>query len=251
MASSTASIGRAEGADQVLGSSLLGTTMRRAFVSGRLYLGYGAVMSLVLGLALVYKGGAGFTAAYPLILPIFGVVGSLGALGVFTSDRLKGVLEYLLAYGVSPRRLFVNVLVAGLAPVLLIVSVALVGTIGFAVARGVTIPATFEQELAVYSVPMAFASATFADTVGMYWTALSSPREGMASPTGLAPLIGVMPPVLTLAVIAAVGVSYGSVSNSEFLEITGVAFAIVALTVGTLLALAGKFLRRERLLSPS
>ncbi len=73
--------------------SLLSINLRRSARSGRFFLVYGTARGLVLGLSLAASGGDAFVAAFPLFLPVFAVVGYMGALVVFTNDRVKGVLE--------------------------------------------------------------------------------------------------------------------------------------------------------------
>jgi hypothetical protein len=69
-----------------------------------------------------------------------------------------------------------------------------------------------------YTLPMSYASQAFAATVGMYWSALSSPRQGLNSPIGLAPFIGILPTVATLGAVIALGIfgndSTGALSSS-------------------------------------
>lgn len=228
--------------------SLLGPTVRRASVVGRFFLVYGSAISAVLGAALGFSGGSAFGSSFPLFLPIFGVVGSMGALVVFTNDRQKGVLEYLMAYGFSPRRLFGDVLVASLVLVSVILTVALSVGLGVYLVRGHSITLALALELGVYSVPMTYVSAAFAATVGMYWTSLSSPRLGMNSPVGLVPFIGILPALGTLGVIVALEIE-GAASATSLLIVAGGAIGLIAATVAVLLSMAGRLLRRERLLS--
>lgn len=231
--------------------SFLGITIRRSLVTGRVYLIYGCVMSVLLGISLGATGGSAFSTAYPLILPIFTVVGGMGALMVFSNDRLKGVLEYLMAYGVSPKRQFVNVLVASFVLVSVLLGIALGASLTFYVLRGHVLDPAFGVGLVVYTVPMSYASEAFATTVGMFWTALSTPRAGLTSPTGFAPFIGILPSVATLGAVIVVGVSTGAVTEADFLTIAGVAMGLVAVTVVALVGSSDRLLRRERLLSPA
>ncbi len=231
--------------------SFLGLTIRRSFYVGRIYLIYGMAVSVLLGISLGATGGAAFSAAFPLLLPVFTVIGSMGGLMVFTNDRLKGVLEYLMAYGVPPRRLFVNVLLASLAIVTVLLAVALAVGLGFHVARGNGIPGNLVEGLVLYTVPMSFSTVAFATTVGIYWTAISSPRAGLTSPAGIAPFIGILPPVATLASLVVIGVTEGTVTSSQFLIVYGLAIGLTTITVVLLLGLSGRLLRRERLLSPT
>ncbi len=208
----------------------------------------GTAWSLVLGVSVALGSGSAFATSFPLILPIFGSITAVGALTVFTSDRTKGVLEYLMAYGISPRRLFTNFIVAALASISIVLVIAVGVSVGVYVADGNTISATLLVLLGVYAIPMTYVSGSFAVTVGMYWSALSSPREGMNSPIGIAPFLGILPPVATLVLISVFGATVGLTTNG-FLLVTGAALTLVALTVLYLLANIGHLLRRERLLS--
>ncbi len=230
--------------------SLVSITFRRAAKSGRFFLIYGTGLSGLLAISLGYSGGSAFEVGFPILLPIFVAVGSMGGLQVFSSDRQKGTLEYLMAYGVSPRRLFANILVATIALVTIILSVACAFAVGISLGRGFPLTTTFLELLLAYSLPMSYVASTFAATIGMYWTSLSSPSAGLNSPIGLAPLLGILPPVATLFGLTALGVA-GQTSATTFLMLAATVLGIVSLTVVLLLALIGRLLRRERLLSPA
>ena len=231
--------------------SLLRVTIRRATVTGRFFLVYGSVVSVVLGVSLVLAAGKGsFESVFPLFFPIFGVMGSMGGLVVYANDRTKGVLEYLLAYGFSPRRLFANVLATALALASIVLAVGIGAGVGLYVAKGHTFTAQLALALGIYAVPMTLASAAFAATVGVYWTALSSPRQGMNSPIGLVPFIGILPSLVTLGVVVELGLT-GRTSGLAIIEVLASAMALMAAVVLVLLASIGRLLRRERMLSPA
>ncbi|MFY9717311.1 MAG: hypothetical protein WAK40_05185 [Thermoplasmata archaeon] len=211
-------------------------------------LAIGTAWSVILGVSVAVGSGSGFASSFPLILPIFGSIAATGALTVFTSDRAKGVLEYLMAYGISPRRLFTNFIVAALASISIVLVIAVGASVGVYVARGNGLSASLLLLLGVYAIPMSYVSGAFATTVGMYWSALSSPREGMNSPLGITPFVGILPPVAVLLLIGIFGATTG-ISTHGFLLVTGAALTLVALTVLYLLANIGHLLRRERLLS--
>jgi hypothetical protein len=229
--------------------SLLGITIRRSIVVGRAMLIYGTAMSLLLAFALSFSSANGFSGGFPIILPIFASVGSMGGLTVFSGDRLKGVLEYLMAYGVSPRRLFLNVLLASLVLVTIVVAIALGVGLGLFLARGNAITDVLALLILFYTLPMSYTSAAFATTIGMYWSALSSPRAGMNSPVGLAPFIGILPSIATLGGIVALGVLGIVTSASSFIIVTSISLALIVTVVVVLLGMIGRLLRRERLLS--
>lgn len=230
--------------------SLVEVTVRRSFTTGRFFLVYGIVISVFLAVALSFSAGSSFASSFPVLLPIFGVVGSMGALVVFTNDRVKGVLEYLMAYGVSPRRIFLNTLGATLAMVSVVIVVAVGAGLGFYLVRGHALTAPLVLLLFGYGVPMAFVSAAFAATVGMFWTSLSSPRAGMNSPIGLIPFVGILPSLITLGIILVLGIEGWLSSQSLFFVAVGMV-ALVAAIVLVLLGIMDRFLRPERLLSPA
>jgi hypothetical protein len=228
--------------------SLLPVTVRRASIVGRFFLVYGTALNLLLGVLLAHFSGPSLSSSFPLFVPIFGVVGSMGGLLVFTSDRTKGVLEYLIAYGYSPRRLFANVLLTTLVLVGIVVGIGVSVSLGAYFAGGYPVTSRLAIGVGVYAVPMAFACAAFASTVGVYWTALSSPRQGINSPIGLIPFIGILPALVTLFVIVALTLS-GPLSTGSLLLVLASAMGIVATLVIVLLVSMGRLLRRERLLS--
>lgn len=230
--------------------SLLSVTIRRAWVTGRFFLVYGTALSALLGVLLAHFSGSSFVSSYPLFLPIFGVVGSMGGLTVFTSDRTKGVLEYLIAYGYSPRQLFANVLLTTLVLVCIIVGIGTSVSLGVYFAEGHTVTSDLAIGMGIYAIPMTFGCAAFASTVGVYWTALSSPRQGINSPVGIIPFIGILPALITLFAIVAATLS-GPLSTTNLLLILGSAMGLVATFVIVLLVSMGRLLRRERFLSPA
>jgi hypothetical protein len=225
--------------------SLLGITVRRSVVLGRIYLGLGTGYGLLFAVLTSLVAGNAFAATIALFLPLFAVLGSLGGLIVFTNDRVKGVFEYLVAYGVSPRRLFVNVLVTSVLLTTIVLGIVLSAGLSVFVATGHAITGDLVVPLVAYSVPMAYASVLFAATVGMYWTSLSSPREGMSNPVGLMPIVGIAPGIVTVIVA---GVA-GSLGVSVY-AVTSSAVALVAAIVLLLLASTERLMPPERLLSP-
>jgi len=230
--------------------SLLAVTVRRASVTGRFFLVYGTFVCVLLGVLLAHFSGSSFTSSFPLFVPIFGVVGSMGGLLVFTSDRTKGVLEYLIAYGYSPRRLFANVLLTTLTLVSIVVGIGVSTSLGVYLAERHAVTANLVIGVGLYAVPMTYACAAFAATVGIYWTTLSSPRQGINSPIGLIPFIGILPALVTVFVITGLAAS-GPLSDDTVFLVLGSAMGSVAAVVLALLASMGRLLRRERFLSPA
>ncbi|MCI4349884.1 MAG: hypothetical protein L3J93_06695, partial [Thermoplasmata archaeon] len=99
------------------------------------------------------------------------------------------------------------------------------------------------QVVLLYTIPITYAGAVFTIMVGMIWSAVSSPRAGINSPVGLAPLIGVAPQLLVFLV----AISYPP-ADTPFIGVGASALLIAA--VLTLTALSNRLLVRERFLSP-
>lgn len=227
--------------------SLLRSTVRRAAVTGRIYLFAGTGISCFYGVVLGGVSGPSFGSIFPLLLPVVAVVGCLGAMTVFTSDRIKGVFEYLLAYGVSPRTLFFNALVAGMLLETIVLGVTTAVSLSAFALGGNRFTEPLALGLATYAYPMAYASTAFCMALGMIWTTLSTPREGLNSPIGLVPIVGVIPPLGTLLLSAVVSVADPrAIYVATFAPMVAIAIAVAA-TLGSL----DRLLRRERMLSPA
>jgi hypothetical protein len=223
--------------------SLVAVTIRRAVVAGRLYLALGTALALLLALVLLRSKNGVFAATFPLELPLFASLGAMGGLMLFVSDRGKGVLEYMIAYGIRPWALFANFLFAAVALATLVLGSALLVGIGAYLAAGNTLTWDLEQSLLLYSIPMTYAGVLFSSVAGMIWSTLSTPRAGLNSPAGVAPLLAVAPPVLVLVIAEAA-------PRAEYYDITASAAAAFLVVVVVLLVAAGRIMGRERFLSP-
>ena len=223
--------------------SLLGITLRRSFVAGRVFFVVGILYVFFLSIGLSFSGPSAFDSAFPFILPIFTALGALGSLMVFANDRIRGTFEYLIAYGVRPRRIFADVLVTSLALVTVEVGVTLAIGLGIYLALGNAISADLLAGLGLYALPESYACAALMATVGVFWTSLSSPRAGLNSPVGFIPLFGILPQILTL-ILAGVFSAYRY-------EVLLGSLAVLVLIVVLLLGLTNRLMPRERLLSPA
>lgn len=223
--------------------SVLAFTVRRSISMGRIYIISGTIFSVFYGGILGLAPGAPFETIFPILVPIFAAIGGMGGMMVFTSDRLKGVYEYLVAYGITPRRLFANVLLASLVQVAIVDSISLTVGIGAYVVAGHQPTGKLLEAVALYTIPMSLATVAFASIVGMYWTSLSSPRSGTNSPIGILPIFGAAPPAA--AVVAATAAPHDAVT------ILFGAVAILVVIVLVLLRSVDRLMPRERLLSPA
>ncbi len=223
--------------------SLLRISIRRSFTTGRAFLVIGIVYVFFLSITLSFSGPSSFTSAFPIVLPIFTALGALGSLMVFSNDRVKGTFEYLLAYGVRPRRIFADVLVTSLVLVTFENGITLAIGLGIYLALGNTLSATLLLGLALYSIPESYACAALMAIIGVVWTSLSSPRAGLNSPIGFIPFFGIIPQIVTLII--------AGVFSAYFYVVLFGSLAVVVFFVLALLGLTDRLMRRERLLSPA
>lgn len=172
--------------------TLLGITVRRTLVVGRVSVIVGCIMVTFYAAAFGLEGPL-FTSIGTLVLPIFAVSGGIGGALVFANDRTKGVLEYLVAYGLSARRILFNVLIAGLVQATIVLGVGTVAGVSSYLLSGYALTPQLPEALLTYTFPMSYLTVCMMTTVGVFWTSLSSPRAGMNSPIGVLPLIGVAP----------------------------------------------------------
>ena len=225
--------------------SLTFITFKRGILAGRIYLVMGLAVSLVLAVVLLRtaRGSAAFVTTFPLEIPLFASLGAMGGMMLFVGDRSKGVLEYLIAYGIPPRRLFANCLLATVGLSTIVLGAALAVGLGSYVAAGNSISTDLQNSILGYTIPMTYASSLFAATSGMIWSTLSTPRMGVNSPVGVAPILGVAPPMLVLVIA-------NSFAKSEYYYVTvGAAVAFLAIVL-LLLAASTRLMSRERYLSP-
>jgi len=222
--------------------SLLGTTIRRTFIVGRMSLLVGGGM-VVFYSAAFGLGGPLFVSIGTVVLPVFAVSGGIGGALVFTNDRTKGVLEYLVAYGVSPRRILFNALASGLVQVTIILGVGITAGLTTYLLSGYALTLRLPETLLIYTFPMSYLTVCMMTTLGVFWTALSSPRSGMNSPIGVLPMVGVLP----TAVVLVLALTF----SAHATEIALGAELAIFLVVLSLLTRTDRLMPTERLLSPT
>jgi hypothetical protein len=233
--------------------ALVSTNFRRALSFGKIYVGIGMVLPLLLiaelsvaGSAATEAGTAGgplLSQLFPLLLPVFTVLGASGALMIFASDREKGVYEYMLAYGVDVSTIFWSMIAAtaALAGLVLVVSLAVsLSVLAFTNPGALTL--VFGELVVLYTLPLSFAAAMFMTMAGMLWSQLTVRRPGVNSPVGIAPLLGIAPVLAVL--ILAVGPGSGHI-----LYVVGGASVAMIIAVAAMASVAGGRMQRERFLS--
>jgi hypothetical protein len=225
--------------------SLTAVTFQRGISAGRYYLAIGTLVSVILTVTLLRSahGSTVFALTFPLEIPLFASLGAMGGMMLFVSDRAKGVLEYLIAYGMRPNVLFANYLLTTVGLSTLVTGASLaVGLVGY-IGTGNSVSTDLAEAILGYTIPMTYASSLFAATAGMIWSALSSPRMGLNSPVGLTPTLGVAPPLVVLILAE-------SVAKAEYYDVTiAAAVGFLGITAALVLASA-RLMGRERYLSP-
>lgn len=179
---------------------------------------------------------------YPLIMPLFIIIGSMGALWIFTSDKRKGVYEYLMASGMEVSSVFWSILMITAALATMILAFVLVFTIPIFALAGVQITLVMVETIIFYSIPICYSSSIFMSMAGMIWASLSKRITGVNSPVGLAPFLGIIPIIVTFLISALVGPSMS-------LYVAGAVSLAVFLLAIIILIIANIKMDRERFLS--
>ncbi len=205
----------------------------------------GIALSLLLALEFTFltrRAGARLDEVYPLILPLTVVLGSVGGLWLYTGDRRKGVYEYLIAYGIDVSTIFLSIIVAtvGLATLVLASSVLIM--VAVYLAMGVHTTLGLIEIILLYTLPLSYSSPVFMSMAGMTWSALTTRVTGVNSPVGVAPLLGIAPPLVVIVLSAVAGPSL-----SGYVAIL-VSASVVGLTL-VMALVADRKMVRERFLS--
>jgi hypothetical protein len=237
--------------DGVKVRSLISTNFRRAFNFGKVYVGIGLVLPLVFIAELSVAGGAAAGSSggpiigeiFPLLLPVFVVLGTSGALMIFASDKDKGVYEYMLAYGVDVSTIFWSMIAATVCLVTLILTISLALAVGvLAVTSAGVLSIRFGELILFYSIPLSYAAAMFMSMGGMIWSQLTTRRPGINSPVGMAPLLGIAPVLAVLLLALGPGSGY-------VLDVVIGASVAMLLAVVAMASVANSKMQSERFLS--
>lgn len=218
---------------------------KRALSYSKVYVATAIALSLLLTAEFTLftrRSGMTLAAIYPLIAPLSVVVGSVGGLWLFTSDKGKGVYEYLIASGVDVSTIYTSTLVSTVALATLVLgsSMAIMAA-AFAVA-GIHVTSGLLETLLLYTLPLSYSSPIFMSVAGMTWSTLTTRVTGVNSPVGVAPILGIAP-VLSATVLSAIA----GPRFSGYVAIL-VSAAVIVLTAVTSVV-ADRKMARERFLS--
>ncbi|HZW58300.1 MAG TPA: YhfC family glutamic-type intramembrane protease [Nitrososphaerales archaeon] len=233
--------------------SLVYMNFRRSISYGKVYFIMGIVLSAIFSATIAASIQSAATSSPQvnpsivsqipaLSIPLGALIGSLGGLMIFASDKAKGVYEYLIAYGVNVSSIFWSIVLAttGLVSIILVISVSMV--VGVLVALGVPITYSFIELLIFYVIPMSYTSTMFMSMAGMIWTSLTTRRAGLNSPVGAAPILGIVPMLVVVFLSSKVG-------PGNFILLAGSVSIALLISVGSMVAVSGRKMVRERFLS--
>ena len=247
---SVESLSMGEGAMRL--KSFIKTNFKRALSFGSVYLILGILVSfltggLITGLTssadLSYDAPFIVSQTFPLMLPLYAVLGSFGGLMVFVSDRTRGVYEYLIAYGVNVYEIFWSTLIVTLGLVTVVLGISLAGNVAILLLMGGSIQFAMIELLLIYTIPVSYASVAFMTISGIIWSSLTRRVPGVNSPVGMATLLGIGP------VLAVVFLSTFFGGSGNFMLIVGGITLILVTMVAVMMMVANKKMSRERLLS--
>ena len=230
-------------------NSFIRTNFKRAISFGSIYLILGIAMSFLFGISFSLMPSVSDEAPlfvsqmFPIMLPLCAVMGALGGLMVFVSDRTRGVYEYLIAYGVSVYEILWSTLLVALGLVTVVLGVSLTGNIALILLMGGSIQPAMIEMVLIYTIPISYASVAFMTLSGMIWSSLTVRVPGVNSPVGISTLIGMGPTLLVLLI----NPFFSGVGNFLLL-VGGVTLILVALVV-IMMIVANKKMNRERLLA--
>ena len=229
--------------------SFVQTNFKRAIKFGSLYLIIGIVMSLVISTIFSWTASIAdeeilfISQLGTLMLPLFAVMGSVGGLMVFVSDRTKGVYEYLIAYGVNVYEIFWSTLLVSFGLITIVLGISITGNVVLSLLFSGSIPFSMIETLLIYTIPLSYASSAFMCMAGMIWSSLTVGIPGVNSPVGISMILGIGP---SLVVMLLGGFFIGS---SYFMMLVGGVTLILIVLVVAMLVAANKMMNRERLLS--
>ena len=223
---------------------------KRSISYGKVYLIIGGAISLLLSATVASSihnvtraaGGAIVSEIPALVVPLAAVMGSLGGLMIFASDKAKGVYEYLIAYGVNISSIFWSIVLATVGLVSLVLVISVSSTFAILLALGAPISYSFVEILIFYSIPISYTGAMFMSMAGMIWTSLATRRSGLNSPVGAAPMLGIAPILVVLILSSKVG------SGNFILLVSSASLALLAI-VGVMIGVSNRKMVRERFLS--
>lgn len=181
------------------------------------------------------------TDIYPLLAPLFVVIGSMGVLWAFTVDRSRGVYEYLLAYGLDVSELFWSNAVATALITSIPTLISLVGLVSALALTHTPVGLGLLELLLFYTVPMCYTSTLFMTMAGMVWSVLTVRRAGVNSPIGVAPILGIVPVLLSFYL--------SLILRQHLLYVAGAVSLAVVVACVALGVLANRLMSRERFLS--
>lgn len=198
-------------------TTLIKLYFRRYLSEGKIFIGIGFVLPIILLLLFTFSGSLGrnevsrtaiqelaakmgltnpdlylVAVLYPFIMPVFSIVGSVMAPALYSEDKNNGFYEFIMSSTkIGTREIFWSIVLTGLAMVLIIIAVIFTATLIIFIALNGSIPFFFLRELAVYSVPVAVVASLIVSSVAFLSEAMTKRISFVNSPAGIAPIFGI------------------------------------------------------------
>ncbi len=219
---------------------------KRTVSFSRIYIVIGMILPIFYSGVLFFIPDASLKSSigslYPLLMPLFIIIGSIGPLWIFTSDKRKGVYEYLIASGIEVSSVFWSVLMITAGIVTMLLAFVLISILIIFTLAGVQITVIMVETIIFFTIPISYSSSILTSTAGMIWASLSKSMTGVNSPVGLAPLLGIIPILIAFLIPAIIGPKLSLYAG-------GIVSLAVLVTAIVVLMIANMKMDRERFLS--
>lgn len=135
----------------------------------------------------------------PSILPMFAIVGSVGATYLFSSDRSNGVYEYLIATRkIRVKDVFLSNVASVVISVSIILGIDLLIIFSIVYLKADVIFGDMFKLIVLLTIPLSYFCALISALAILTWASLSKRYVGVNSPGGIGVMIGVVPVLVYL-----------------------------------------------------
>lgn len=180
----------------------------------------------------------------PAFIPLSASIGGIGVSYLFSTDRSGGVYEYLIATGkIRIGDIFLSFAMVSIimVSVILAVDISVIYTLIHFLAP--FLQGTVYTVMAVFSVPVAYISSLLSIIAMLTWASMSRVYPGVNAPGGIGSIIGIIPPLVFLLVIARI------FHPSDIVEIAGIFSAVLFVLLIVILSVAIRRMSNERMLA--
>lgn len=159
----------------------------------------------------------------PFIAPVFTVVGTMMAPALYSEDRENGFFEFILSSTrFETRDIFWAIILTAVIVAAITIAIAIAEILIVVLVLNGSVPSLFLRELLVYTVPISIIAVLIGTSIAFASQALTKRMTFVNSPSGLAPVFGVIIAVVPLffSVFSARGL-FGSVDFNQLYLVLG------------------------------